>query len=369
MATLRLRTLILLPLLLLAGCFPIELDVRDGKLLIPREEGFFTFDPATGKAVRVAGTEDGKPVFARFSPDGKEVLTVVMEGGSREVFGPGPEFRFLVRPIDGGKAREVYKGIRAANVLYSPDGANLGVVQLTQVGGGPGAVPPGDLYLVPSKGGKAKRLAVMVGPLFRWFPDSKRVLVFQSDKNAEQVGLRGSGSVVDVGTGKATPVVAVVVSEEAFFDLSPDGKKVLFTAFAAAKPGTDLAETNEGLKLFELDVAAGTVRKIGKEVSYAIYSRDGKQVLLGTPPGGSHPPKLEVADADLKKFTTVADDVWVSNKVLPGWLDDKTVFYFVQKAVYGTEGNSLHLMAVGADGKGRRDLQPSIDAGAVKDAK
>jgi hypothetical protein len=364
MPTLRLRTLILLPLLLLAGCFPIELDVHDGKLLIPREEGFFTFDPATGKAVRVAGAEDGKPVFARFSPDGKEVLTVVIEGGSREALGPGPEFRFLVRPIDGGKAREVYKGNFAANVLYSPDGANLGVVQLTHDGSREGFAVPGDLLLVPSKGGKAKRLARNVGPLFRWFPDSNRVLVFQPDKNAEQVGLRGTGSVVDVGTGKATPVVAVVVSEEAFFDLSPDGKKALFTAYAAGKAGSDLARTNEVLKLYELDVAAGTVRRIGKEVRYAIYSRDGKQVLLGTPGG-----KLEVADADLKKFTTVADNVLVSNKVLPGWLDDKTVFYFVGKAVYGIQGNSLHLMAVGADGKGRRDLQPSIDAGAVKDAK
>ena len=44
------RFLFALPLLLLAGCFPIELDVRDGKLLIPREEGFFVFDPASGKA-------------------------------------------------------------------------------------------------------------------------------------------------------------------------------------------------------------------------------------------------------------------------------------------------------------------------------
>src|SRR5215472_7084586 len=96
------RLLLLLPLLLLPGCFPIELDVRDGKLLIPREEGFFVFDPASGKAAKVAGNTDGKPVFARFSPEGKELLTVVKGSGSNQ-------FAFFITPAEGGKGRQIYK--------------------------------------------------------------------------------------------------------------------------------------------------------------------------------------------------------------------------------------------------------------------
>jgi hypothetical protein len=371
MARHRFRFLALLPLLLLVGCFPIELDVHDGKLLIAREEGFFTFDPASGKAMRVAAAEDGKPVFARFSPDGKEVLTVIKATTGFN------EFRFVIRPIEGGKGREVYKGENTAYVLYSPDGANLGIVQMSQKEdpGFKDKVP--ELYLVPAKGGEAKKVADKVGALFRWFPDSKRVLVFQLAKKDDQGRFYGDGSVLDVGTGKATPLVAAAVPQGAFFDLSPDGKKALFTAYAAGKPGTDLTGTKSfDTQLYELDVAAGTVREVGKKASFAIYSRDGKQVLLGTPPDGFSfdTQKLEVADAELKKFTTVAGDAYKALAIgggttYPGWLDDKTVFYFVQKAVYGTEAKSVCLMTVGADGKGRRNVQPQIDTEANKDEK
>lgn len=364
------RTLLpALALLLLAGCFPVELDVRDGKLLIPREEGFFTFDPASGKATKVAGPEGGKPVFARFSPDGKEVLTVVKTGGFNE-------FRFVISPI-GGKGREVYKAENTAYVLYSPDGANLGIVQMSQKEDPAFKDKVPEFYLLPAKGGEAKKVAEKVGVLFRWFADSKRVLVFALDKKDEMSRYYGSVSVLDVTTGKTTPLVAAAVSQSFFLDLSPDGKKALFTAYATDKPGADLTKTKEfGTKLFELDVAGGTARKIDKEASYAIYSRDGKQVLLGTPPEGFSfdTLKLEVADAALTKFTTVAGDAHKplaigGGTTFPGWVDDKTVFYFVQKAVYGTEAKSVSLMTVGADGKGKRCVQPLIDTEAIKDEK
>ncbi len=366
----RPRLLLLLPLLLLAGCFPIELDVRDGRLLIPREEGFFVFDPPSGQATKVAGAEDGKPVFARFAPDGKEVLTVVKTGGFNE-------FRFLIRPLSGGKAREVYKAENTAYVLYSPDGANLGVVQMSEKEDPQFKNKVPEFYLVPAKGGPTKRLAEKVGVLFRWFGDSRRVLLFELVKADEQSRYHGKVSVLDVTTGKATPLAAAVVPQTFFLDLAPDGKKALFTAYEADKPGAELGKSKEfDTRLFELDVAAGGLRTIDKKASFAIYSRDGKQVLLGTPPEGFsfETVKLEVADAGLTKFTTVAGDAYKAMSLgggatFPSWLDDKTVFYFVQRAVYGTEGKSLHLMTVGADGRGRRDLQPRIDTEAIKDEK
>jgi len=369
MAMPRLRFLALLPLLLLAGCFPIALDVRDGKLLIPREEGFFIFDPATGKAAKLAGAEDGKPVFARFSPDGKDVLTVVKTEGFNQ-------FRFVIRPIAGGKGREVYKGENTAYVLYSPDGTHLGVVQMSEKEDPQFKSKVPELYLVPAKGGPAKKLGDKVTVLFRWFADSKRLLVFELVKMDEQSRYHGNVSLLDVTSGKATALAGAVVTQGFFVDLAPDGTKALFTAYAADKPGTDLGKTKEfDTHLFELDVAAGSVRKIDKRASYAIYSRDGKQVLLGTPPGFSFDTlKLEVADAELTKFTTVAGDAYTAvslggGATFPGWLDDKTVFYFAERAVYGTEGKGLHLLTVGADGKGRHDLQPRIDTEAIQDEK
>ena len=52
-----------LALLIFAGCFPVELDVSaDGKILIPREEGFFSLDPASKKVELVYKSDGGKPI-------------------------------------------------------------------------------------------------------------------------------------------------------------------------------------------------------------------------------------------------------------------------------------------------------------------
>jgi dipeptidyl aminopeptidase/acylaminoacyl peptidase len=367
-----LRCLTALLPLAAAGCFPIELDVRDGKLLIAREEGFFVYDPAAGKAVKVAGAEEGaKPVYARFSPDGKEVLTVSKTGFN--------ETRFVVYPVGGGKGREVYKAENAAYVRYSPDGATLAVVQMSEKEDPQFKSKVPELRLVPAKGGAAKKVADKVGFLFRWFSDSKRILLFELDKkDEEQSRFYGRVSVLDVTTGKTTPLAAAAMSQSSFADLAPDDKKALITAYALDKPDADVSKTKEfSLKLFELDVAGAKVRKIDKEASYAVYSPDGKRVLLATPPAGFSidTVKLETADADLTKFTPVAGDAYKALAIggegatFAGWLDDKTVFFFVQRAVYGTEGKSVQLWAVGADGKGRRCLQPQIDAEAIKDEK
>jgi Tol biopolymer transport system component len=367
----KLKVLPILSLFFLAGCFPIELDVKDGKLLIAREEGYFVFDPAGGKAKKICGAEDGKPVFARLSPDGKEVLTVFK---STKDFG---DFRFVIRPIDGGKGRDVFKGPNCAYVRYSPDGKTLAIVRMSDKEDPELKNQVPELYLVPAKGGESKMLARKVGQYLRWFADSKRLLIFELQKKVDNNYL-GSLAVMDVASGKTTPLASLVVSQTFHFDLSPDNKKALFTALRADKAGVDLGKGKEyAMKLFELDIAKGTVRKTDKEATYAIYSPDGKQVLLGTPPQGFSfdSLKLEVADADVTKSTVIAPNAAMpmtlggGGTIFPGWVDDKTVFYFVSKAVYGTEGKSLNLTTVGIDGKGRKNLQPAIDTEVLKDEK
>jgi hypothetical protein len=367
----NLKLLPILSLFFLAGCFPIELDVKDGKLLIARGEGYFLFDPATGKTKKICGAEDGQPVFARFSPDGKEVLTVTKPASG---FG---EFHFIIRPIGGGKGRDVFKGQNCAYVRYSPDGANLAIVRMSEKQDPDFKSQVPELYLVPAKGGESKLLAGKSGVSFRWFSDSKRLLVFEILKK-DGSNFLGNLSALDIGTGKTTPLAAVAATQNFQFDLSPDNKKALFTALRADKAGADLGKIKEyATKVFELDVAKGTVRKTDKDASYAIYSPDGKKVLLGTPPQGFafDSLKLEVADADVAKSTVIVPSVAVANPlsqggtIFPGWVDNKTVFYFVSKAVYGTEGKSLMLMTAGADGKGKKCVQPALEVEVLKDEK
>jgi hypothetical protein len=134
--------------------------------------------------------------------------------------------------------------------------------------------------------------------------------VFSLAKKDDQSRYYGKLSVVDE-KGKATAVVSAVVGQSMFLDLAPDGKKALLVAYAVDAPGTDLTETKEfSTRLFEVDVAKGAARKVDKDASYAIYSPDGTRVLLGTPPDGFslNGVKLEVADAGLTTFTTVADE-------------------------------------------------------------
>jgi hypothetical protein len=368
----RKMSLLLLPILLLAGgCFPIDLEVRDGKILIPRQEGFFTFDPASGKAVKLAEAKGGKPVFARFSPDSKDVLTVVKSDAGFD------DFAFTISPVAGGEGRAVYTGKNTAAVSYSPDGGNLAVIQMSEKEIEKFKSKMPELWLVPlaGTGGAPKKLADFVGVYCRWLPDSKKLLTFQIDKKDEQGNFSGNVVQIDLD-GKVTPLGAAMVNQSFHQDVSPDGKKLLLTAFAAGKVGDKLEKDKLAFspKLYELDVAAGTWRKIDKDARYAVYSRDGKQVLLATPPEGFvfDAVKLEVADADLKTFKTVVNDAFMpmsiggEGRIFAGWMDDKTILFFVQKAVYGTEGKSLQLMTVGTDGKDRKNLQPHIDIALTK---
>src|SRR5262249_43237769 len=307
------------------GCFPLERDVnKDGQILIARQEGFFPYDPATGKVKKLRGAEGAKPVFARFAPGGKEFLAV-----SKVKAGFGEEFVFVVAPLDGGAGREVFRGKDCAYVRYSPDGTRLAIARVSQDPHPRFKDRMPELHLVGVKDGARKQLPQPFGVLFRWFGDSKRLLAVEITDKDKSGNFHGNLATIDVASGKLTPHAAVVVTTQFFFDLSPDNQGVLFTALRPGKPGADPAKGNGvGMKLFELDLSTGAVRNTKREARYAIYSPSGKRVLLGTPPEGFSLDrlKLEVADAaDLGKSTVVVEDAHMplaiggEGIVFPGW--------------------------------------------------
>ena len=84
----------------LSGCFPLALDVNEkGEMLIYRQEGFFIFHPASGKVTPFAAASGRIPVFAKFSPNGKDALLVTDSGGDN--------YRFDLAPLAGGQARTI----------------------------------------------------------------------------------------------------------------------------------------------------------------------------------------------------------------------------------------------------------------------
>ncbi len=364
-----------LPLLLVpfvvASCFPIELDVSsDGKLIIPRAEGFFTYDPATGKTEKVLGNEMGAPVFARYSPNKKDLLAVTK---SNEGFNA---FQFLIVPLAGGKPKPVFKGENTAYVRFSPDGDQLAISKGSDKDDPDLKERVPEVHLVSLKDGKSKVAVRKVGVLVRWFPDSKRLLVFSIQKKDENSKYYGNLATLDIATGKTTNVCSAVSDQQVHLDLSPDGKTACFTAYSAGKPGADLPAPESFEKLlFLVDIASGKLTDTKREASYAIFSPDSKNLLIGAPAGGFSfdTLKLEVAPIDkLDEATAVTQKAhkpvsFGGGGMFPGWQNNKTVFYFVQKEVYGTEAKSVHLMLVDADGSNRRNAQPAIDAVAASD--
>jgi Tol biopolymer transport system component len=376
------RWFLLASLVFLGGCFPIELDVNSkGEMLIYRQEGFFLFHPATGKVTRITGAGGGVPVFARFSPNGKDVLCVVKDG--RHI----KEFRFDLVRLDGTGTRTLCRAEHAAYASFSPDGTQLAILhaskqkqpQLKQRKNEP-VMDSTELEIVGIASGSERVLAQHLAVAFRWFRDGKRLLVFQfSDVSRDRhLGILGE---LDLASGAVRPLVAAVCPGAMMIDLSPDEQTILFTAHVAGKPGEkfDPDKNMPPARLYECNVKGEALKPrtaFSEETLFARYSPNGKKILLASPAKGqeifSTKIALGVTDADWKKLTPLADNATEGQRgtagglAIPGWIDDDTIYYFVERTTYGTTGKSFTLFTVKADGSKKQLVQPVLDRGAFE---
>ncbi|MDD4888873.1 MAG: hypothetical protein PHU85_03000 [Phycisphaerae bacterium] len=360
--------------LLLAGCLPVELEVgKDGQVLVPRQEGFFTLDSGSGKVVRVYKPASDQAAFGRFAPDGKHILAVSEAGGG----GGSQTFEWV--DLGDGSAKKLCAATNTAYATVSPDGKTAAFTRVSDEGtalGGDSKENLPELHLIDLAAGKDQlvKAAGAIAGIHRWFPDSKSLLLFQITGKVKEGNLhKGTLNRFEPATGKATPLAAALGSNNVFFALSPDGKTVLFTASAAGKPGAEL-KPGEGWdeQLFELKVETGDVRAVKKGVSYALWSPKGAKVLVAVK-GEESKVKLEVADAALAKFTPLAEDAAASvsgggddTKIYPAWLSEDRIAYLALRAVYGRAGKNLELVFIDADGKNRKAQQAALDAEAGK---
>ncbi|MFQ5848772.1 MAG: TolB family protein [Candidatus Methylomirabilales bacterium] len=363
----RLARVVLAVAMLMAGCFPIELDVsREGKILIPRQEGFFVLDVTTGKMEKVYALAGGNPTFARYSPSGKEIVAVTESDGKMM----GKSHVLTLVTLSTGKGRVLYSGSNATYTRWSPDGQYLSLSRVAEQKTPPLEENLPETYLISIKGGDAKHLASNTSALHRWFPDSKALLIFQIEKKVKNV-YHGTITALDIPSGKGKPLASVLGSQNVFFDLSPDGTTVLFTAKAAGPPGATLQAGKD--RLFELDIAKRSIRTVKEKAEYAIWSPSGNQVLLGTNEKDGIL-TLQVADRGFTQFRKIGSDaaskvsegIGVQTRIYPGWLGEGTVFYFAKTAVYGTAGKNLELVMVSTDGKNRWRYQAAIDDAATR---
>lgn len=354
--------------LFFVGCLPIELDVsRDGRVLIPRQEGFFSLDLQKGKMQKLYTPREGAPVFARYAPDGKSILAVVNINDS---------FSFRIISLPDGSEQEILNATNAVYTRYSPNGRYIAITRVADSQKPPITENMPELHMIQASDGLGKVAAYNIGSHIRWMPDSRRILVFQIDRKNDKRQLFGNLVLIDVGSGAKKVIAAAAGTSNTFFDISPDGKKVLLIALNAGAPKAELKVGDEDkTKVFEVDVAKSSVRATDKTMEFAIWSPDGKKVLMGgAEKNGAQ--TLEVADAQFKGSVTVATDaagkaaggmgMGADTMIYPGWLDSRTLFYLARKAVYGTAGVNLAFVTVSADGKERKLQQTLIDQEAAK---
>jgi dipeptidyl aminopeptidase/acylaminoacyl peptidase len=361
---------VLVAALLMTGCFPIELDVsRDGRILIPRQEGFFALDVTKGKMVKLYNLFGGRPVFARYSPSGKVILAVT-EGEGKLM---GKSHVLTLVTLSAGTSRVLFTGSNATYARWSPDGQHVSVSRIAEQKKPPLEENLPETTVITVKGGYAKLLASNTSAMHRWFPNSKALLIFQIQKKEKNV-YQGTLSAVEIASGMSMPMASVLGSQNVFFDLSPDGKSVLFTAKAAGPPGATLKAGKE--RLFELNIPKGSIRAVKEKVEYAIWSPRGNRVLLGTDEKNGIL-SLQVADKGLTQFRRIASDaaskvnegIGFQTSIYAGWVGEGTVFYLAKASVYGTAGKNLALVTVDTDGTNRRSHQATIEVEVAMKAK
>ena len=355
---------------LLAGCFPIELDVSpDGSLVISRQEGWFLFNPASGKVRKVRSTRGSEPIFARFSPDGETLLTVaaVPQGDG--------EFDFVVGPVEGGPTRRLLRTRYPAYAAYSPDGKRIALTHMAPEPHEPGEdEDAGELTLLDPESGELQPLLRRVGALFHWHPSGKSILALRLIEQSPD-GYQTADLVrVDVPSGNVTPLARIVAGEVYQLDVAPNGMQALICVYEAGPAGSDVPVADRPRsQLYLVDLPTGALTATGRSADVAVYSPNGKSVVVGQRGADGSAPEdahLLIGSANLQDLRIATMDAALSDPssglpAYPGWIDNQRLFYFSERSVYGNSGKSLMLMTIDADGTGRKCVQPLIDRVAI----
>ncbi len=351
----------MLGLPLLIGCLPVELSTsEDGVFVIPRQEGFFLFDPADASAQRLTAADSGQPALALFAPDDRRVLLVTSTAGT--MMGAQSAIRILT--LEGGALQTVAEASNMGYVQWGPQGRQISYARVGDSAREPLEENMPELHWVDLESGADQVLAHNVGSQHRWFPDGERLLIFRVlSKQGDQF----IGQLVALKPGGEEEILVSARGSGTVMDIAPDGNRLLFTANAAAKPGQELEGASTEVALYGYDLTTQALAKLAPGVKFGFFSPDGKRILSGRE--ADEKLLLEVRNAAGGEPLAVADDgvseagpMMQSTPVYPGWLDAERIYYLAQHAVYGVAAKNLALTVVSLNDQARRNLQPAIDA-------
>jgi Tol biopolymer transport system component len=373
--------LFLAAVFIISGCFPSTVSVApDGKIALPRGDGIYLMDMASGKSSRLYEAEKGKePSWVQWSPRGNELLYVV----KNEIFITSP---------DGAQCRSLYKSNSTMGFCqWSPDMALISVTELDafriQTEESPDKDKAPDkgepslkeeqlprLTVLDAKTGAVKWQVPNIFFIHRWMPDSSSIVVFHILKKDKDTGAyTGEIARLRLSDGKLYPL-AFTTGHESWLDVARNGEAIFFTAQSASlsKDELKMAEKDSKSTLFRLSLKGdkAALKEMGTATVF-FGSPDSKKLLLArqNDEGGTD---LVVCDShgDNEKLVareaSVASTEMSGGKILPLWLNNDEIMFWRYVTVLAPDGKALIAYTAKADGSKTTMVQNVIDQAVLK---
>lgn len=180
----------------------------------------------------------------------------------------------------------------------------------------------GDIWIMPSHGGKAKQLTK--GPAKdqwpRFCPDGKSIAYFSNKSGNEDI------YILEIESGKETQLTTHK-SNDFFHSWAPDGKAIVFTSERSGNRDLWLIPTDGGIEK--------QLTNSPESEDDAVFSPDGKWIAFDSAKGGNQEIWIMPADGDYSQAKQLTQQSGLTQ--VPGWSHDSKWIAFEHN---DTKGNS-----------------------------